>query len=140
MLQQENKTNKLSYATLGLSFANIHGFTGPPAWVPCFSPKFCMTRLQNEEYLHNNKSLDLYITRFKTSDHNIEGDHKKKAQSANKCVGIHFRVFSIFCIFVIFFWKFKVFAFQFFCFYSIYVKYQINFYRPQLTPYEQLQQ
>ena len=27
---------ELSYATLGLYFANIHGFTRPPTWVPCF--------------------------------------------------------------------------------------------------------
>ena len=26
---------ELSYATLGLDFANIPGFTRPPAWVPC---------------------------------------------------------------------------------------------------------
>ena len=35
MLSRKKGKAELSYATLGFYFANIHGFTRPPAWIPC---------------------------------------------------------------------------------------------------------
>ena len=57
MLQQENKTHKgrLNWAMLCNTwvfyFANLHGFTQPPAWVPCF---FKSTTSQRCDILYNS--------------------------------------------------------------------------------------
>ena len=73
---------ELSYATLGVYFANIHGygFTRPPAWVPCLfisfqPPPAVSTQLLLTTFVHNFRSQQ----QFTTSVNNCTSPPKLKA-------------------------------------------------------------